>query len=117
MNQGALCSKIQELFEIEIIHNAVALSDVALSDVALCLGHRRVSGASRSEAVAVLGKRRVPFLLEYLQQGLLDQPVDDTRYAERSDPAIRLGYDDPLDRLRLINPFEQLRPNAWPVFT
>src|SRR3954471_6763963 len=112
MNQGALCSKVQEFFEIEINHNAVALGDVMLR-----LGHRLVSGASWSEAVTVLGKRRVPLLLEYLQQGLLDQPVDDTRYAEHSDPAIRLGDDNPLDRLRLINPFEQLRPNAWPVFT
>jgi hypothetical protein len=61
-----------------------------------------MGGASRSEAVTVLGKRRVPLLLENLQQGLLDQSVDDARYAEFSDPAVRLGDFDPLDRLRLI---------------
>jgi hypothetical protein len=65
-----------------------------------------MSGASRSEAIAVLGKRRIPLLLEYLQQSLLDQSVNDARYAERSDPAIQLGYCDPLDRLRLVDPLE-----------
>jgi hypothetical protein len=76
-----------------------------------------VGGASRSEAVTVLGKRRVPTLLQNLQQGLLDQSVDDARYAELSDPAVRLGDFNPFDRLRLIGSFEQLRPNARPVFT
>jgi len=65
----------------------------------------------------MLGERRVPSLLQYLQHGLLDQPVDDARHAEFSDPAVRLGYFDPFDRLRLIGSFEQLRPYAWPVLT
>ena len=76
-----------------------------------------MGGASRSEAVAVLGKRRVPSLLENLQQSLLDQSVDDARHAELSDPAIRLGYFNPFDRLRLIGSLEQLRPNVWPALT
>ena len=76
-----------------------------------------MGGASRPEAVTVLGKRRVPLLLEYLQQRLLDQSVDDARYAELSDPAVRLGYFDPLNRLRLVGSFEQLRPYAWPLLT
>ena len=50
----------------------------------------------------MLGKRRVPLLLENLQLGLLDQSVDDARYAELSDPAVRLGDFNPLDRLRLV---------------
>jgi len=76
-----------------------------------------MGGASRSEAVTVLGKRRVPLLLKHLQQGLLDQSVNDARYAELSDPALRLGYFDPFDRLRLVGSRVQLRPNAWPVLT
>src|SRR6266849_10271096 len=76
-----------------------------------------MGGASPSEAVTMLGKRRVPPLLEHLQQGLLDQSVDDARDAELSDPAVRLGDFDPLDRLRLVGSIEQLRPNAWPVLT
>src|SRR5215831_8707814 len=57
--------------------------------------------APAGSRVAVLGKRWVPPLLENLQQGLLDQSIDDARDAELSDPAIRLGDFDPLDRLRL----------------
>ena len=75
----------------------------------------RYDEASRSEAVAMLGKRRVPLPLKNLQQGLLDQSVDDARHAELSDPTVRLGDFDPLDRLRLVGSLEQLRPNAWPV--
>ena len=74
-----------------------------------------MGGAPRSEAVAVLGKRRVPALLENLQHRLLDQAVDDARDAELSDPAVRFGYLDPLHRLRLIGSLEQLFPNGWPV--
>ena len=45
------------------------------------------------------------------------QSVDDARHANLSDPALRLGYFDPLDRLRLIGSGEQLRPNGWPALT
>ena len=103
---------VEKFFEIKVNHDVVARGNVSLR-----LGHRLMGGASRSEAVTVLGKRRVPPLLENLQQGLLDQSVDDARHAELSDPAVRLGYFDPLDRLRLVGSLEQLRPNAWPVLT
>src|ERR1700747_2716692 len=103
---------VEKFLEIKVNHDAVARGNVSLR-----LGHRLVGGASRSEAVTVLGKRRVPLLLENLQQGLLDQSVDDARYAELSDPAARLGYFDPLDRLRLVGSREQLRPDVWPVLT
>src|SRR5207302_5176473 len=104
-HQAVVIDSVEEFFEIEINHHAVALGDVSL-----CLGHRLMGGSPRSEAVTVRGEIRVPPLLENLQQGLLDQPVDDARHAELSDPATRLGYFDPLDRLRLIGSFEQLRP-------
>src|SRR6266436_5185551 len=103
---------VEKFLEIKVNHDAVARGNVSLR-----LGHRLMGGASRSEAVTVLGERRVPLLLEDLQQGLLDQSVDDARYAEFSDPAVRLGDFDPLDRLRLIGSLEQSRPNAWPVLT
>ena len=67
-----------------------------------------MGGASRSEAVTVPGKRRIPLILENLQQSLLDQSVDDARHAELSDPAVRLGYFDSLDRLRLVGSLDQL---------
>ena len=65
----------------------------------------------------MLGKRRVPTLLQNLQQRLLDQSVNDTRDAEFSDPAIRLGDFDPPHRLRLVGSTKQLIPNDWPVLT
>src|SRR6516162_5768721 len=68
-----------------------------------------------SANTTVLGKRRVPAFLQNLQQGLLDQSVDDAWHAELSDPAVRLGDFDPFDRLRPVGSSEQLRPNAGPV--
>src|SRR6516165_8256579 len=99
MNQGALCSTFQEFFEIKVNHDVVARGNVLLR-----LGHGLMGGASRSEAVTVPGKRRVPTFLKNLQQGLLDQSVDDARHAELSDPAVRLGDFGPSDRLRLEVP-------------
>ena len=111
-HQAVVIDPVEKFFEIEVNHDAVARGNVLLR-----LGHRLMSGTSRSEAVAMLGERRVPLLLKNLQQGLLDQSVDDARYAELSDPAVRLGDFDPFDRLRLVGSREQLRPNAWPVLT
>jgi nucleoside-diphosphate-sugar epimerase len=48
---------------------------------------------------------------------LLDQPVDDARDAELSDPAIRLGDFHPFDRPRLIGSIEQSGPDVWPMLT
>ena len=45
----------------------------------------------------MLRERWVPPLLQNLQQGLLNQSIDDAGHAELSDPAIRLGYFDPLN--------------------
>ena len=92
---------VEKFFEIKVNHDAVARGSVSLR-----LGDSLMSGASRSKAVAMLGERRVPSLLKNLQQGLLDQSVDDARHAELSDPAIRLGDFDPLDRLRLVGSLE-----------
>ena len=111
-HQAVVIDPVEELLQIDVNHEAVTLGNVALR-----LGHGLMGGASRSEAVTVLGKRRIPPRLKDLQQGLLDQPVDDARHAELSDPALRLGDLDPLDRLWLVGSLEQLRPNAWPVLT
>src|SRR5437773_12064866 len=84
---------VEKFFEIKVNHDTVARGNVSLR-----LGHRLMGGASRSKAVTVLGKRRVPSFLKNLQQRLLDQSVNDARHAELSDPAVRLGDFDPLDR-------------------
>ena len=111
-HQAVVIDSVEKLFEIEIDHDVVALGDVALR-----LGDCLMGGAHRSKAVTVLGKRRVPPLLENLQHSLLNQSVDDARHAELSDPAVRLGDFDPFDRLRLIGSLKQSSPNVWPVLT
>src|SRR5262245_5204692 len=58
-----------------------------------------------------------PTLLQNLQQRLLDQSVDDTGHAELSDPAVRLGYLDPFDRLRPVGSRKQLGSYVWPMLT
>ena len=63
----------------------------------------------------MLGKRRVPPPLEYLQQRLLNQAVDDAWHAEPSDAAGRFRDIDPFDRLRRVGSVEQLFPDGWPV--
>jgi site-specific DNA recombinase len=111
-HEAIVVHSVEEFLEIEVNHDVVALGNVALR-----LGHRLMRRAPRSEAVAMLGKRRVPSLLQHLQHGLLDQSVDHARHAELSDPAVRLGYFDPLHRLWLVGSVEQLGPYAWPVLT
>ena len=56
-----MIDSVEEFFEIKIDHDAVALSDVSLR-----LGHCLVGGSPRSEALTMLGERRVPSLLKNL---------------------------------------------------
>src|SRR5205085_3690064 len=102
-HQAVVINPVEKFFEIKVNYDAVARGNVLLR-----LGYSLMSGASRSEAVTVPGKRRVPAFLKNLQHGLLDQSVDDARHAELSDPAVRLGDFDPLDRPRLVGSLEQL---------
>jgi hypothetical protein len=96
-HEAVVIDPVEEFFEIKIDHDVVAFGDVSLR-----LSHRLAGGSPRSEAIAVLGERWIPALLENLQQGLLDQSVDDAGDAELSDPALWLGDFDPFDRLGLI---------------
>jgi hypothetical protein len=56
-----MINSIEELFQIEINHPAVALRDVLLR-----LGHGVMRRSTRSKSVAVLGERRVPSPLQNL---------------------------------------------------
>ena len=60
-HQAIVTDSVEELFEIEIDHDVVAVGDVTLR-----LSHCLMGGAPRSKAVTVLGKRRAPPLLENL---------------------------------------------------
>src|ERR1700704_3157981 len=71
--------------------------------------------ALRPKAEAVLGERRVPFCLQYLQSCLLDETVEHRRNAERTCAARCLWYLYTPHRLRLVSAFKQLGPNRGPV--
>lgn len=72
-HQAVVVRSIQKFLEIKIDDDAVAVGNVALR-----LGYCLMSGPSRPEVVAMLGERRVPSCLQNLQQGLLNQAIDDT---------------------------------------
>jgi hypothetical protein len=105
-------TKSKKLFEVKINNDTVAFGDIGLR---LC--HRLMRRTLRPEAVAVLGERRVPSLLQNLQQRLLDQSIDDTGDAEFSDTAVGFRYLYPPDWLRPVGSAEQLRPDIWPMLT
>src|SRR5215468_599256 len=111
-HQNVVIDSVEKFFEIQVDHDVEALGDIPLR-----LGHGLMGGTSWAEAVAVLGERRVPTLLQNLQHGLLDQSVDDTGDAEFPDPAVRFGYLDPFDRLWLVGPRQQLGSYVWPMLT
>jgi class 3 adenylate cyclase len=82
------------------------------------VSHRQPLGRASATACAGSARPTPPRTWRgSLQQGLLDQSVDDARHAELSDPAVRLGDFDPFDRLQLVGSREQLRPDARPVLT
>ena len=72
--------------------------------------------ASGPKPIAVIGKRRVPPLLQNLKYRLLDESIQHGRHPELSHPApVRLVDLDSPDRSRLVGPTQQLLPNGWPM--
>ena len=66
-HQFVVIDSIEELFQIEINHPAVACSDILLR-----LSHGLMRRPTRSEPIAVLGERRIPSPLQDLHHRLLD---------------------------------------------
>jgi hypothetical protein len=60
MNQGSVGSGIQKFLEVQVQHPAIAFSYMLLR-----LYHRLMRRASGPKPVAVIGKRSVPFALQY----------------------------------------------------
>jgi hypothetical protein len=109
-HQFVVIDSIEKLLQVEINHPAVAFRDVLL-----CLGHCLMRGSSRSKAVAVIGERRVPLLLQNLHHRLLDESIQHRRDAKLSHPAVRLGDFHPPDRFRFVGPTQQLFSDRRPV--
>src|SRR4029077_9049828 len=110
-HQFVVIDSIKELFQIEIDHPSVALRDVLLR-----LSHSVMRRSTRSKPVAVLGKRRVPSLLQNLHYRLLDEAIQHSWNAERTlASAVRLRDHHPPHRFRFVSPVQQLLPNSRPV--
>jgi hypothetical protein len=98
---------IEELFEIDVHHPPAPFLYVSLRGA-----YGIVRAAPRSEAVAVLRERWVESWLQYLQNALLDESVDDGRYPELSDATAVFGNSLPSHGLRSVGPREQLCSKA-----
>jgi hypothetical protein len=77
---------------------------------------RVLGAAARPEAEAFGRERRIKDRLQYLEQGLLDQPVQHRRDAQRSHaPTVRFGDFHLPDGLRNVRSIEQFLTDACPV--
>jgi hypothetical protein len=101
---------IEELLQVHIDHHSVALLHVAL-----CLKHRLVRSAPRTETVAVGREGRIDQGLQDLQQGLLDQPIHHRRNPQLPHPAARLGDLHAPHRRRPVAAIQYHFPNPGPV--
>src|SRR5271155_3464299 len=69
-HQFVVIDSIEEFIQIEVDHPSVALRNVLLR-----LSHGMMRRPTRSEPIAVLGKRRVPLPLQNLHHRLLDEAI------------------------------------------
>jgi hypothetical protein len=69
-HQFVVIDSIEEFFQIEINHPSVALHNILLR-----LSHGLMRRPIRSKPIAVVGKRRVPSLLQNLHHRLLDEAI------------------------------------------
>ena len=81
-HQDIVVHPVEDLLQIEIDHDVVALGDAAAR-----LGKRGMRPAPRAKAEARPRKRRVEDRLEDLQNGLLHQTIDHRRDAQLPHPA------------------------------
>jgi hypothetical protein len=106
-----MIDSIEELFQIEINHPAVACSDILLrlSHGVTCRSARRAVGTH-----SCVG--RTSGSTEHLHHRLLDKAVQHGRDAKLSHPSsIRLRDVHPSHRFRFVGPDQQFLPNSRPV--
>jgi len=88
---------------------------VAVLVVFLGFHDRHVSTPLGSKPIAVVRKRRFKHWGQHLHYRLLDYPVNDGRYSQESDTAVRLGYLYPSHRHWLVIPFCYSSYDFFPV--
>jgi hypothetical protein len=101
---------VKEFLQVHIDHHAVPLLHIALR-----LLHRSVRTAPGPEPVAVRAEARIDARLQYLQQGLLDQPIHHRRNPQLPCPAAQLRNRYPAYRTRPVTAVEQSSPNDRPL--
>jgi hypothetical protein len=101
---------VKELLQIKVNHPAAAFLDVRLGSL-----DRLPSIAARPEPIAVFGEARFELRLENLQQRLLYQTIQYRRDAQRTYPAVGLGYFHFANRCRHVVASQQGCPDAGPV--
>src|ERR1035437_6841896 len=75
----------EKLLQVEVNHPAIACSNIPL-----CLCYSLMSRSPRSKTVAVIGKLRVPPLLQNLHDRLLEESIQHRRNAQLAHSAVRV---------------------------
>ena len=96
-HQDVVIDVVEELRQVEIDCDAIAGLDVGFY-----LLERAVGGAFRSEAETRFGELRIEYRRHDLRDGLLDDPINNGRDAQRAFAPTRLRDTDPSYRLGLI---------------
>jgi hypothetical protein len=109
-HQHVVVHAVEEPLQVHVHHEATTFVHVALR-----LRDRVVGAASRPKALAVRRKARVESRPEHLQDGLLDEPIDDGRDAELSLASARLRDRVPSHRRRLVRAREQSLAQRGPM--
>src|SRR5438552_2573099 len=102
---------VEELFQVQVHYPAMTRRHVLAGTQ-----DRVLRAATRPKAEAFRREGRIKDRLQYLEQGLLDQPVQHRRNAQRPySSTIRLGDFHLPDRLRNVPSLEQFLTDACPV--
>src|SRR5271166_931823 len=109
INKGALCTWIQEAFDVQVYDPVTA--PASLSRSAHCIQCR----LPRSIAVGVCMKQRFQLRLQSCLHNLLCDSISHCGDAQLAHSSVWLGDFHAPYRLRLVAPAQQLFPNRWPV--
>jgi len=94
-----MIDSIKKLLQVDINAPAAAFGDILLR-LSYCL----MSRPPRSKTVAVIGKLRIPLLLQNLRDRLLEESIQHRRNAQLAHSAVRFRYLYPLHRLWSVCP-------------
>ena len=109
-HQAVMIDPIKDGLQVHIHHPAVSCPDVRLH-----FAHGLMRRTPKTKSVAVAVKVRFPLRRYDLRNGLLDEAVQDRRYAQRTGFAVPFRDFHTQHRLRAITASFQLRTDFQPV--